>query len=92
MSSQDDNHIHVRGPTPHHGVEGIYAELMMHEETYLFVHELTIKGASSDVKLGQGMYLVLTQRGVSGECIEKTNVSTLLHVDMRGESIASLLP
>ena len=49
LSSQDNNHIHVKGHTPHQGVEEIYAELMTQEETYLFVRELTIGGASSEV-------------------------------------------
>ena len=92
MSSQDDDHIHVRGHAPHQSVDEIYAEPMTHEETYLFVRELTIGGASSKVRPCQGSHLVLTQRGTNNEFTEKTDASTLLHIDLRGESIATLLP
>ena len=41
---------------------------------------------------GQGGHLVLTQQGASNKVTRRTDVSTLLHVDLRGESIATLLP
>ena len=65
---------------------------MTHEETYRLVRKLTIRGASSEVRPGQGRHLMLTQRRASREFAEKTDASTLLHVDLRGESIATLLP
>ena len=92
LSSQDGGHIHVRGHSPHQSVEEIYVEPMSHDETYLLVRELIIGGASSEVRPGQGMHLMLTQRGASNEFTKKTDASTLLHVDLRGESIVALLP
>ena len=34
---------------------------------------------------------MLTQRGARNEVLGKTDASTLLHIDLRGESIATLL-
>ena len=50
----------MRDHALHQGLEEIYAKLMTHEETYLLVCELTIGGASNEVRLGQGRHLALT--------------------------------
>ena len=85
MSSQDGSHIHERGRIPHQNVEEIYAEPMTHVGTYLLVRELTTGGASCEVRPGQERHLVLTQLGVSSKFVERTDASTLLCVDLRGE-------
>ena len=64
----------------------------MREETYLLVCELIIGGASSEVKPDQKGHLVPTLRGASSEVTEMTDVSTLLHVNLREGNIVAPLP
>ena len=92
LSAQDNNRIPVRSHAPQQDIEKIYTETMTHEETYLLVCELTPGGVSSEVRPGRGGHLMLTQREASCEISRKTDASTLLHVDLRGESIATILP
>ena len=64
----------------------------MVEETYLLVLELITRGASSEVRPDQGGHLVLIRRRASSEVTGRIDVSTLLHVNLRGGNIAALLP
>ena len=64
----------------------------MHKETYLLIRELTIEGASSEVRPDQGGHLVPIRQGESNKVAKRTNVSTLLHVNLRGGNIAAPLP
>ena len=57
-------------------------EATTHEETYLLVRELIIRGASSKVKPDQRGHLVLTPREASSQVAGRTDVSTLLHVNL----------
>ena len=86
------DHINKENSTPYQGIEKMYDEATMHEETYLLVRELIIRGASSEVKPDQREHLVPTLRGASIEVAGWTDVSTLLHVNLRGGNIAAPLP
>ena len=70
----------------------MHEEATMREETYLLVHELIIGRASSEVKPDQRGHLVPTLRGASSEVAERTDMSTMLHVNLQGGNIAAPLP